>query len=99
LTKLKASYIIIVFSFYFDFIRIKKAILIPNTNHDGLGIFIAMLELMFSIIRPEWKEICRSAKKNTDPSIDVDVLEPKVIDRNTIRQASRFKMTKQSTKP
>ena len=68
--------------------------LCTDVENGGLGIFIAMLELMFSIIRPEWKEICRSAKKNTDPSIDVDVLESKVIDRNTIRQASKFKMTK-----
>ncbi len=63
-------------------------------ENGGLGIFIAMLELMFSIIRPEWKDICKAVKKNTEPTTDINQIETVTIDRNTIRQASRFKMTK-----
>lgn len=68
--------------------------LCTDVGNGGLGIFIAMLELMFSIIRPEWKDICKAVRKNTEPATDMNQIETVTIDRNIIRQASRFKMTK-----
>ena len=99
---------------------------------DIYRIFIALLELIFSIVRPEWKDITkqiqyqetqnkistlkqkdealgRPAKENDPPEdhgipedtdslpfrfVDVSKLKVVVIDKNTIRDASRFKMTK-----
>lgn len=74
--------------------RNKLYALCTDAENGGLGIFIAMLELIFSIIRPEWKDICKAARKNTEPTPDINQLDSATIDRNTIRQASRFKMTK-----
>ena len=103
-----------------------------DRGNGGLGIFIALLELIFSIVRPEWKDITKqiqyqeTQKKNSslgqkdstldcppkqndsteDPAIpentdnlpfhfvDVSKLNVVVIDKNTIRDASKFKMTK-----
>ena len=103
-----------------------------DRGNGGLGIFIALLELIFSIVRPEWKDITKqiqyqetqkekpsleqkdstldcSPKQNDsteDPaipentanlpfhSVDVSKLKVVVVDKNTIRDASRFKMTK-----
>lgn len=103
-----------------------------DRGNGGLGIFIALLELIFSIVRPEWKDITkqiqyqetqnkistlkqkdealgRPAKENDPPEdhsipedtdslpfrfVDVSKLKVVVIDKNTIRDASRFKMTK-----
>ena len=49
--------------------------LCTDTENGGLGIFIAMLELIFSIIRPEWKDICKAARKNTEPTTDINQLD------------------------
>lgn len=103
-----------------------------DRGNGGLGIFIALLELIFSIVRPEWKDITKqiqyqeaqkkksafkqdnealdcSVKKDDPPEdhgipedtdslpfrfVDVSKLKVVVIDKNTIRDASRFKMTK-----
>lgn len=102
-----------------------------DRENGGLGIFIALLELIFSIVRPEWKDITKQLqyqeeqKKKLDAGketmdaygayendgaeepdipkgpdgrplkfVDVSKLKTVLIDKNTIRDASKFKMTK-----
>lgn len=85
-----------------------------DRENGGLGVFFALVELLFSIVRPEWKEISLqreapcSPKASSDSSsvdlatgnmngtseVNVATLSPVVIDKSTIRDASRYKMTK-----
>lgn len=66
--------------------------LCTDAENGGLGIFISLLELMFTIIRPEWKEICISKRDGkASPYKELKVID---INREILKQVSRFKMTK-----
>lgn len=66
--------------------------LCTDMENGGLGIFIYLLENMLLFVRPEWEEICIAHKNGTET--DTSHLTPAVIDRDLLRQSSRFQMKK-----
>lgn len=68
--------------------------LCTDMENGGLGIFIYQLENTLTFIRPEWEDICIIHKNGGSSEIITSSLETAVIDRETLRQAARFKMTK-----
>ena len=66
--------------------------LCTDVENGGLGIFIYLLENTLLFVRPEWEEIC-SADRN-GASFDTSNLKPAIIDRDILRQSSRFQMKK-----
>ncbi len=66
--------------------------LCTDVENGGLGIFIYLLENTLTFVRPEWEDICTAYKKQ-EP-IENSALTPVMIDRNILRQSSRFQMKK-----
>ena len=63
-----------------------------DTENGGLGIFINLLENTLPFVRPEWEEICIAYKKGDHT--DTSQLTTAMIDKEMLRQSSRFQMNK-----
>ena len=63
-----------------------------DVENGGLGIFIYLLENTLPFIRPEWEEICIASKKQMP--MDTSQFTLAVIDKDMLRQSSRFQMKK-----
>ena len=68
--------------------------LCTDMENGGLGIFIYLLENMLLFVRPRWEDICAAYKKDGGPDGTAGEMEMVTIDRNTLRQSSRFQMRK-----
>ena len=66
--------------------------LCTDVENGGLGIFIYLLENTLLFVRPEWEEICL-AHRNGDV-FDTSALTTSIIDKDMLRQSSRFQMKK-----
>lgn len=66
--------------------------LCTDVENGGLGIFIYLLENTLPFVRPEWEEICIAHKKNE--TVDTSNMNTGIIDRDMLRQSSRFQMKK-----
>ncbi len=66
--------------------------LCTDVENGGLGIFIYLLENTLLFVRPEWEEICRAFKNGSD--FDTSNLTTSIIDKDMLRQSSRFQMKK-----
>lgn len=66
--------------------------LCTDIENGGLGIFIYLLENTLPFVRPEWEEICIALKEHGP--VDTSQLVTGIIDRNMLRQSSRFQMKK-----
>ena len=63
-----------------------------DTENGGLGIFIYLLENTLPFVRPEWEEICTAYKKGDHTY--TSQLTTAIIDREMLRQSSRFQMNR-----
>lgn len=68
--------------------------LCTDVENGGLGIVIYLLENTLSFVREEWEEICIAAKQGSDPPFDMSQLAPVIINKEILRQSSRFQMKK-----
>lgn len=66
--------------------------LCTDMENGGLGIFIYLLENTLTFIRPEWEAICLEFKRHEES--DLSELATVIIDRDILRQSSRFQMKK-----
>lgn len=66
--------------------------LCTDMENGGLGIFIYLLENMLLFVRPEWEDICIAHKNGSD--MDTSDLTTAIIDKDILRQSSRFQMKK-----
>ena len=74
-------------------VRSELFALCTDIENGGLGIFIHLLENTLTFIRPEWVDICIAYRNNTAP-YDASQLSTVVIDKNILKQSSRFQMKK-----
>ena len=66
--------------------------LCTDMENGGLGIFIYLLENTLTFVRPEWEAICLEFKRHEES--DLSELATVIIDRDILRQSSRFQMKK-----
>lgn len=74
-------------------VRSELFALCTDIENGGLGIFIHLLENTLTFIRPEWIDICIAYKNNAEP-YDTSQLSTVVIDKDILKQSSRFQMKK-----
>ena len=67
--------------------------LCTDIENGGLGILIYLLENTLNVIRPEWPDICVAYKENLTP-YDTSQLSTILIDKELLKQCSRFQMKK-----
>ena len=66
--------------------------LCTDMENGGLGILIYLLENTLTFVRPEWEAICLEFKRHEES--DLSELATVIIDRDILRQSSRFQMKK-----